>query len=1141
MELGCIGRERELARLSAVYATAGARAALVVGGPGMGKAALVAELVRRWSTATPAPAVLRGRCRAGAAPYEPFRQMALDAGDASMVARLDDDEGAGRWEQRRAGRFAEIAAWLTQRAEAHPLHLVVERIDLADGATRDLLAWLTTLSLPLQLLFTSRHDERWLGAVERVELGPLDADGVRAILQSPAVVAWLQRASGGRPRAIEERLAGVARSSAPAQLLLAAGAIYGRPAATATLARLAGLDDDAAARAVDELVASDQARSDGERIILTGDGESALAALDEPTRRRLHLAAGRALASDDVVRAADHLVRAGAGEEAVDAALVAGERLERACGYDRAIELYRGAAALTARPRVAERLDERLCELLRVVGDFSQARVHAERLRARAPADAACHRRLAELLILGDDLAAALGVLDAAELLHAGRHERARLAALRAEALYGLGRTDEARTIDAAGAPIDVQLQLGNTHAKALLAQGAYAEAAQGFALHAEAAHAAGRPFDECRALYNLGIAQLRLGDRDGAEQRYRAALAVAEAAGDLRNRAFCLQNLGVLAHHGHDYATALDRFGAALTAFAQIGQRARVAWVALDLASVYVDLNQPARAEAELARAAIDEAPAVVAIDRAQLAGRIAWRRGDWSAARAALDEALAAALAAGDHDRAIEARLALARVALDGDGGDRAACAALLTAIGSPASPATRARALVLRGELDVTGGELAQARMALQEALLLAGRSGDVDSALRAQLWLARGAERAGDAAAVARHFGAARALDGELALRVPAAHRAAFAADPLRRAFAAPVATVSAPAASDGPTGRGRLLGRHPRMLELYRLIDKLAPDDALVLIRGESGTGKELVAEALHAGSPRRDRPLVKVNCGALVETLLHSELFGHERGAFTGAVARKPGRFEAAHGGTLFLDEIGDISPHTQAALLRVLSDGELVRVGGTQPLRVDVRILCATNRDLEAMVTRGHLRQDLYYRLQGLTIELPPLRARPGDLPLLCEALLDRNAAERRVAPRSLSPEALALLTAYDWPGNVRELENVLRAASVFAEGEIIGARDLADYTAVGDGVASRVPERAPSSAWQRLGAEKLSLKALKTRIEIECIQHALARSAGNITRAAAILGMKRPRLSQLIKEHGIAVGDPSDEGAAR
>ena len=327
---------------------------------------------------------------------------------------------------------------------------------------------------------------------------------------------------------------------------------------------------------------------------------------------------------------------------------------------------------------------------------------------------------------------------------------------------------------------------------------------------------------------------------------------------------------------------------------------------------------------------------------------------------------------------------------------------------------------------------------------------------------------------------------------------------------------------------------------------------------MVLIRGESGTGKELVAEALHQLSSRNGKPFVKVNCGAIVETLLLSELFGHERGAFTGAMQRKKGRFEVADGGTIFLDEIGDISPHTQVALLRVLQERQFERVGGTTPVHVDVRILCATHRNLEAMVDRGEFREDLYYRLRGIQIELPPLRDRATDVGIIATSLLASAAAQRGTTPLRLTDSASAMLAAHSWPGNVRELENVLRSAALFAENGHIDAPDLAELL-VSRGSAARVsgpaigvvvPAPAPAEAavldtvalaWQRLSSENLTLKELKVLVEVECIQRALALCNGNITRAAEKLGMKRPRLSQLVKEHRLRLevsADVSDDG---
>jgi sigma-54 specific flagellar transcriptional regulator A len=348
-----------------------------------------------------------------------------------------------------------------------------------------------------------------------------------------------------------------------------------------------------------------------------------------------------------------------------------------------------------------------------------------------------------------------------------------------------------------------------------------------------------------------------------------------------------------------------------------------------------------------------------------------------------------------------------------------------------------------------------------------------------------------------------------------------------------------------------------------VLALLDSARRVARTDATVLIHGESGTGKELVSELIHAGSERAAGPLIKVNCAALVETLLLSELFGHEKGAFTGAAARKRGRFERANGGTLFLDEIGDISQRTQVALLRVLEERTIERVGGTSPIPVDVRIVCATNRDLRAMVDAGEFREDLYYRLSGITLTIPALRERVSDLPALCEAILARVARERAEAPKTMAPEAIELCGRHRWPGNVRELENALRAASLFADGDVVTVRDLVEHVdalrkvATEPAPASRGETARPSTlpppmACEPMGAEAdgpvsgvayreirggVSLSDLKRNIERDCIAKALDETGGNITRAAALLGMKRPRLSQLVKQYGLLEVDEEEE----
>jgi transcriptional regulator with GAF, ATPase, and Fis domain len=335
-----------------------------------------------------------------------------------------------------------------------------------------------------------------------------------------------------------------------------------------------------------------------------------------------------------------------------------------------------------------------------------------------------------------------------------------------------------------------------------------------------------------------------------------------------------------------------------------------------------------------------------------------------------------------------------------------------------------------------------------------------------------------------------------------------------------------------------------------------MLEPIARSNATVLIRGESGTGKELVAEAVHQGSPRHEMPLVKVNCAAMVEDLLLSELFGHDKGAFTGAIRERKGRFELADGGTIFLDEVGDLSPKAQVALLRVLQERTFERVGGTRTLSVDVRVVCATNRDLETMIASGLFRQDLYYRLKGVMLELPPLRARGDDLSLLCSHFLARIGKSRGEPSKVLAPEALALLSRHSFPGNIRELENVLESASLFANSRVIGlecfehlpelraARSLPEAglahgalprPAVAANVpaalvaapverVSAPPEGEAADYFSQLRSRGVSLKDLRQEMETQCIARALAESRGNISEAARLLKMKRSRLSQIV-----------------
>ncbi|SFU21137.1 two-component system, NtrC family, response regulator HydG [Kosakonia arachidis] len=295
----------------------------------------------------------------------------------------------------------------------------------------------------------------------------------------------------------------------------------------------------------------------------------------------------------------------------------------------------------------------------------------------------------------------------------------------------------------------------------------------------------------------------------------------------------------------------------------------------------------------------------------------------------------------------------------------------------------------------------------------------------------------------------------------------------------------------------------MVGRSPAMQHLLNDIAMVAPSDATVMIHGDSGTGKELVARALHASSARADKPLVTLNCAALNESLLESELFGHEKGAFTGADKRREGRFVEADGGTLFLDEIGDISPLMQVRLLRAIQEREVQRVGSNQTISVDVRLIAATHRDLAQEVSAGRFRQDLYYRLNVVTIEVPALRQRREDIPQLAEHFLQRYAGRNRKGVKGFTPQAMDLLIHYDWPGNIRELENAIERAVVLLTGEFVSERELPLA------IATTPIKTLPGDNIQPL-----------VEVEKEVIQAALEKTGGNKTEAARQLGITRKTL---------------------
>jgi len=1031
---------------------------------------------------------------------------------------------------------------------------------------------------------------------EGLTVGNLGIAGVQAYLQSSgALQKILERTAGvpeaidllleGKPLTPEKRLQRRLDALAPeARSLVEALAVIGRHADIDELAEIAGVDVPQAARA--EFAACDLiAKSivDG-RILFSFerdvDRERCYGVLDAERQRALHARSAEVCAiSVDLQEAVRHALRAGDHERAADLAVVAAGSLSARHANGEAAALLESVVEATEHPTVAVR--EQLAELHRVAGEYRRALVHANALRDAAPEDPTAAHRVGELLTMAGDYDEATEILVEAQKLAVESGEPRVLAqvdAQLAELYYQQACYEEAMSwgeqaltaaVDAGDRVIEIKAR--NTLGKRALAQKNPEIAADLFRTNREQALEAGLGHQEAQAHTNLAVALLLQQDLRGAEDACHTAIEVASRVCDTRERAIATENLAVIAHLGRDYGSALKHYHQAVRLLKRLGNRAMLARVANNLGELYLTVGDRSRARAlcEFAKRIGGKLPGSVLGESLLLLGRIDAADGNVTEAREAFNDARETFAELGSQ-RISDATIELARMALFD--GDVPSARALLSNLPVELPAKYQADLALVMTDLERAAG--GDTRAPARRAVELASECDDPERLLHALLRHARALGDAGDVGMATRVLERAQKIEAELTSRVPDESRAAWAERPQRAELLRVQSMLTtawtqtrheseppprsltgthkvAPVASLGEQQTAwkkrypDLVGTAPEMTSIYSLLDKVSSADALVLVRGESGTGKELIAEAIHNNSPRRKKPFVKVNCAALVETLLLSELFGHERGAFTGANARKKGRFELADGGTIFLDEIGDISAKTQVALLRVLQEREFERVGGTQSIQVDVRIIAATHRDLEEMVAEGTFREDLYYRLRGVMVEMPPLRVRLDDLPQLCEHLLGRIAAERGEPAKRMSPEAVACLSRHRWPGNVRELENVLRSATLFADGPALVPDDFRAFSesfqppepaerrsmhpAIPPGAVSA--QRAPleTQLYERVRDGEASLLEMKKIMERECIVRALGETEGNITRAAALLGMKRPRLSQLVKQYGL------------
>jgi transcriptional regulator with GAF, ATPase, and Fis domain/tetratricopeptide (TPR) repeat protein len=1096
-----------------------------------------------------------------------------------------------------------------------------ELVRIANGG-RGLFVFVTGADLPswegvavsafdLSAELTASDKLRWLSAVAEEAQVDLPGQDIRTL---EAWWAKARRVTGAEGASLVEG----AHLGEAARAVLTCLALAGR---SLSVVSIATLGDDAVA-GVDELLAAALVTRSGNLFSISSACD--VAAIDSHASDAERLATARLLAGGPgfdpdpwaYARSAELLVAAGA----VDAADVAIEKAIR--GIDdgqatyeitsrwfAAVASISGEAGLLLRVRGAHRA--------LAMGEANDAQRWCESAAALSPEDPTIALLMGRALMQLGDLVAARVSLQKAEAAATDDELRARVSSELAELSYLAGNmklaAEHATRAITLATTAGTRLGGRNTLGKINLVEARWDDADAHFAEDALTASAAGEATAELRARLNRGIALISKGLLDDARTTLERVLEDGARLGEDRARAYAFANLGVIAYRQRDYGAALASWDQAVRFRQTLRGRVATAHTLANLAELRLRLGLIDHAEHTVAfgrRLLVGASAPTRTAHYKRVAAQIALARKNTELARREIEAAQIDAEVSGDKDELSSVLFVAARVALE-DGDVVRAASAVAQAQRLATGDRANAEAAILKAhELRARGALPGAALEAAADALARARACGEEDLLAEIHALLATLCRDAGDVQAAQAHCCRAIAVRDQVAAGLPADIRSAFLAKPdivavsrLNNALAS-VTTLSdndveeeAPRTQrllprpgvDAAAPAREIIGNDPEIRSLISAIGKVARANSTVLIRGESGTGKELVAEALHRASERANGPLVSVNCAALVETLLLSELFGHEKGAFTGAASRRRGRFEMAEGGTLFLDEIGDISSRTQVALLRVLQEKTFERVGGTQPIRANVRVICATHRDLKAMVERGEFREDLYYRLKGITLEVPPLRARLGDLPKIADHLLGRIALERNETAKTLGEGALDLLQRHRWAGNIRELENVLRAVSLFADGEVITASDLIDnvedFRAVaqsgppsgyppaaaplslrasllpppvnasvpsvsgvigsdgsseeddGSGMLPDTESGATSVAYATVRQGAVSLSDMKRQIERDCIARALAETKGNITRAAALLGMKRPRLSQLVKQYGLAASSESSQ----
>lgn len=1118
--------------------------------------------------------------------------------------REEDDEGGLR--------FAEaLSRLLAAVGRVRPVLVLLRSFAQIDESSRALLRTLLdsagpvgepTPGAPSALIVVAARSDEPLELAEHprvsvVSIEGLDAEGTRKLVNEDAFIQRIHSATGGSPDAIlaildrpatarsAEATSRVQQLSDVQRAIVCTLYAAGRPLPVHVLAAATSVDATVTARVVPSLVDARVIWRDLDGhvgdvvlgLILHDDGVAAWNSIDPEARAKLEQRLGEALVEWGKVPAEEwlgHLLRGRAAQSAVHKVAEVCQTLLRRHAPATALKLAMDACEFADGETLA-RLAPIAAQAARGCGGHAEARALVERARAanvNPDSDSSLARIAAELALAVGDLDACEAALTAARKdPQLAEDALAAVEAVGAEYAYQRGNLDEAEraarsAIEHSREEATVHNQARNTLTKVFLWRGSLDDAWDWCKEHIVRARARGATTEVLRGVINLGVIAVRRGDLEDAGRHFESARAIAARGGTMMMRGVLKENEAVLAHLRGRFGDALSLYQEALGILIRVGHRQFLARVANNLGELYVQVGETTRARRMCdyaAQVGRNLARGLVA-EGLLLRGQIELAEGQHDAARSALTEALAMFAASGEIGRAAEAHLLLARAAL-ADGDVVRARHELEMVHDEEERTGIRLAAERAQVKTDCARAEGQDAVPLARESLALAERAGDVDLELRAHVqcglaWLERGeldqARRHAEQAAIRRSDLLSRVND---TLRMT--YDGVLAKTGLARLesrlemVAAEAKALRSPVLDRSPavaTERGGLIGDGPAMNALKRLVARVAPADTTVLLRGETGTGKERVAEAIHRGSRRRAGPLIKVNCAAIAEGVLLSELFGHEKGAYTGAVGRRKGRFEAADGGTIFLDEIGDISPAMQASLLRVLQEHTFERVGGNIPIRVDVRVIAATNKNLEEAMKHGSFRDDLYYRLANITVKLPPLRERLEDVPSLAMHFLELAAQRDGIAPKKLSAPAMRRLCEYSWPGNIRELANVMSNALVLSEGDEIAMEDLEISVHEGSrgslvppppglgslGMHSNGGDRSEVDAvYDRIRGGGVPLFEMRKEIEKGCIARALGEAGGNITRAANLLGMKRPRLSQLVREYGLAKpGDPED-----